>query len=79
MGLRRRSPVEPHGAALLSVCITALGKEVDSEVPRFRGDQIPGSTCAGLLRAFILSSEVGKCQIKLDGDKSNKMHLKRES
>lgn len=33
----------------------------------------------GLLRALVLSSEVVKCQIKLDGDKSNKMHLKGES
>lgn len=33
----------------------------------------------GLLRVLVLSSEVVKCQVKLHGDKSNKIHLKGES
>lgn len=33
----------------------------------------------GLLRVLVVSSEVGKCQIKLHGDESNKIHLKGES
>lgn len=38
IGLRRWSPVEPHRPMLLSMCITALGKEVHSEVPKLRDE-----------------------------------------
>lgn len=38
MGLQRWSPVEPHGPVLLSVWVTVLEREVESEVPRWRGE-----------------------------------------
>lgn len=87
MALQRQSVAEPHGPCCwLSLSVTTLGKEVQSQVSkcivpkmRLNPEEHVKDNGTGLLRVLVLSSEVVKYQIKLHGDKCNNINLKGES
>ncbi|KAK4819572.1 hypothetical protein QYF61_008249, partial [Mycteria americana] len=74
MGLRRRSPAELHGPVLLSVCITALGKQVDSEV-KTRQEELQKEWFSATARKIQESVELKLLDLAhLCAPKKNKMH-----